>query len=68
MGEGGRRTADRNEQFFFYSPQEKNFLQMVSEAGSPGIQKQIVKPNNLKGLEARYEQTLQQLADVIKVK
>lgn len=41
---------------------------MVSEAGSPGIQKQIVKPNNLKGLEARYEQTLQQLADVIKVK
>uniref|UniRef100_A0A3Q3WVK2 Helicase C-terminal domain-containing protein n=1 Tax=Mola mola TaxID=94237 RepID=A0A3Q3WVK2_MOLML len=51
---------------FLLGVQEKNFLQMVSEAGSPGIQKQIVKPNNLKGLEARYEQTLQQLADVIK--
>lgn len=40
---------------------------MVGEAGSPGIQKQIVKPENLKSMEARYEQTLQELADVIKV-
>lgn len=40
---------------------------MVVEAGSPGIQKQIVKPKNLKGMEARYEQTLQELANVIKV-
>lgn len=40
---------------------------MVVEAGSPGIQKQIVKPENLKGMEARYEQTLQELANVIKV-
>lgn len=40
---------------------------MVVEAGSPGIQKQIVKPENLKGMEARYEQTLQELANTIKV-
>lgn len=40
---------------------------MVVEAGSPGIQKQIVKPKNLKDMEARYEQTLQGLANVIKV-
>lgn len=40
---------------------------MVVEAGSPGIQKQIVKPKNLKGMEARYQQTLQELANVIKV-
>ncbi|XP_068187611.1 ATP-dependent RNA helicase DDX51 [Antennarius striatus] len=51
---------------FLLGVQEKNFLQMVVEAGSPGIQKQIVKPENLKGMEARYEQTLQELADVIK--
>lgn len=47
--------------------QEKNFLQMVQEAGSPGIHKQIVKPENLKSMEARYEQTLKELANVIKV-
>lgn len=40
---------------------------MVVEAGSPGIQKQVVKPENLKSMEARYEQTLQELANVIKV-
>uniref|UniRef100_UPI0037E808B3 ATP-dependent RNA helicase DDX51 n=1 Tax=Semicossyphus pulcher TaxID=241346 RepID=UPI0037E808B3 len=51
---------------FLLGVQEKNFLQMVEEAGSPGIQKQIVKPENLKGMEARYEQTLQELANVIK--
>lgn len=51
---------------FLLGVQEKNFLQMVVEAGSPGIQKQIVKPDNLKGMEARYEQTLQELATVIK--
>nr|XP_046266290.1 ATP-dependent RNA helicase DDX51 [Scatophagus argus] len=51
---------------FLLGVQEKNFLQMVVEAGSPGIQKQIVKPENLKGMEARYEQTLQELANVIK--
>uniref|UniRef100_A0A3Q3QTJ6 ATP-dependent RNA helicase n=1 Tax=Monopterus albus TaxID=43700 RepID=A0A3Q3QTJ6_MONAL len=52
---------------FLLRVQEKNFLQMVVEAGSPGIQKQIVKPENLKCMEVRYEQTLQELANVIKV-
>lgn len=51
---------------FLLRVQEKNFLQMVVEAGSPGIQKQIVKPENLKCMEVRYEQTLQELANVIK--
>lgn len=54
--------------FFLCLPaQEKNFLQMVTEAGTPGIQKQIVKPQNLKGMEARYEHALQELADAVKV-
>ncbi|XP_068565125.1 ATP-dependent RNA helicase DDX51 [Cebidichthys violaceus] len=51
---------------FLLGVQEKNFLQMVVEAGTPGIQKQIVKPENLKGMEARYQQTLQELANAIK--
>lgn len=51
---------------FLLGVQEKNFLQMVVEAGSPGIQKQIVKPESLKGMEARYEQTLEELANVVK--
>ncbi|XP_026174891.1 ATP-dependent RNA helicase DDX51 isoform X1 [Mastacembelus armatus] len=51
---------------FLLGVQETKFLQMVTEAGSPGIQKQIVKPKNLKSMEVRYEQTLQELADVIK--
>ncbi|XP_074471800.1 ATP-dependent RNA helicase DDX51 [Sebastes fasciatus] len=51
---------------FLLGVQEKNFLQMVVEAGTPGIQKQIVKPQNLKSMEARYEETLQELANVIK--
>ncbi|KAM8831548.1 ATP-dependent RNA helicase DDX51 [Spinachia spinachia] len=51
---------------FLLGVQEKSFLQMVVEAGSPGIQKQIVKPENLKGMEARFEQTLQKLANAIK--
>lgn len=41
---------------------------MVMDAGSPGIQKQIVKSQSLKGMEGRYERALQQLARVIKVK
>ncbi|XP_070705561.1 ATP-dependent RNA helicase DDX51 [Pempheris klunzingeri] len=51
---------------FLLGVQEKNFLRMVAEAGSPGIQKQIVKPETLKCMEARYEQTLQELANIIK--
>ncbi|XP_028262381.1 ATP-dependent RNA helicase DDX51 [Parambassis ranga] len=51
---------------FLLRVQEKNFLQMVVEAGSPGIQKQAVKSENLKSMEDQYEKTLQKLADVIK--
>lgn len=40
---------------------------MVTDAGSPGVQKQIVKAESLKGMEGRYERVLQQLAQVIKV-
>lgn len=53
---------------FLLHCQEKNFLQMVLEAGSPGIQKQIIKSESLKSMEDRYERVLQELADVIKVK
>ncbi|XP_040015808.2 ATP-dependent RNA helicase DDX51 isoform X1 [Gasterosteus aculeatus] len=52
---------------FLLGVQEKNFLQMVKEAGTPGIQKQIVKPENLKGMEAQFQLTLQELANAIKV-
>ncbi|XP_057703404.1 ATP-dependent RNA helicase DDX51 isoform X2 [Corythoichthys intestinalis] len=51
---------------FLLGVQEKNFIQMVTKAGSLGIQKQVIKPANLKSLEDRYEQTLQELAAVIK--
>ncbi|XP_061602499.1 ATP-dependent RNA helicase DDX51 [Cololabis saira] len=51
---------------FLLRVQEKNFLQMVAEAGSPGIQKQLIKPESLKGMEERYEQILQELAVVVK--
>ncbi|CAL1585291.1 unnamed protein product [Knipowitschia caucasica] len=51
---------------FLLQVQEKHFLQMVSEAGSPGIQKQAVKPELLKGLEPRYEKALDELAEMIK--
>ncbi|KAM6915466.1 ATP-dependent RNA helicase DDX51 [Xenentodon cancila] len=51
---------------FLLRVQERNFLQMVVEAGSPGIQKQIVKPESLRSMEDRYEQILQELAGVIK--
>uniref|UniRef100_A0A3B3HRK0 DEAD (Asp-Glu-Ala-Asp) box polypeptide 51 n=1 Tax=Oryzias latipes TaxID=8090 RepID=A0A3B3HRK0_ORYLA len=45
---------------FLLRVQEKRFLQMVQEAGSPGLQKQIVKPESLKSMEERYEGTLQE--------
>ncbi|XP_059212528.1 ATP-dependent RNA helicase DDX51 [Centropristis striata] len=51
---------------FLLGVQEKNFLQMVMEAGTPGIKKQIIKPENLKGMEARYEESLKELANIIK--
>ncbi|XP_051937032.1 ATP-dependent RNA helicase DDX51 [Hippocampus zosterae] len=51
---------------FLLGIQEQNFLQMVTEAGSLGIRKHIIKSENLKSLEDRYEQTLRELATVIK--
>ncbi|XP_040925466.1 ATP-dependent RNA helicase DDX51 isoform X3 [Betta splendens] len=51
---------------FLFRVQEKRFLQMVQQAGSPGIQKQLIKPQSLQSMEARYEQTLQELASVLK--
>ncbi|XP_054652639.1 ATP-dependent RNA helicase DDX51 [Dunckerocampus dactyliophorus] len=51
---------------FLLGVQEKKFLEMVAVAGSPGIQKQIIKPVNLMSMEGRYEQTLEELAAVIK--
>ncbi|KAJ8401062.1 hypothetical protein AAFF_G00390190 [Aldrovandia affinis] len=51
---------------FLLGIQENNFLQMLRDAGSPGVQKQIVKPENLKGMELRYQQILMELENVIK--
>ncbi|XP_014859523.1 PREDICTED: ATP-dependent RNA helicase DDX51 [Poecilia mexicana] len=51
---------------FLLRIQENNFLRMVMDAGSPGIQRQLVKPECLKGMEKQYEVVLQELADVIK--
>ncbi|XP_010874260.2 ATP-dependent RNA helicase DDX51 isoform X1 [Esox lucius] len=51
---------------FLLGVQEKNFLQMVQDAGSPGIQKQIIKPGSLKSMESRYQQTLLELGNTIK--
>ncbi|CAB1321909.1 unnamed protein product [Coregonus sp. 'balchen'] len=51
---------------FLLGVQEKNFLQMVKDAGSPGIHKQIVKPGSLKSMEPRYQQTLLELGNTIK--
>uniref|UniRef100_A0A667YJC5 ATP-dependent RNA helicase n=1 Tax=Myripristis murdjan TaxID=586833 RepID=A0A667YJC5_9TELE len=47
---------------FLLAVQEKNFLKMVAEAGSPGIRKHIVQPKNLRSMEAGYEQALLELA------
>jgi len=51
----------------YCTSQKANFLAMLKEAGSSGIQKHHVKPRLLKNMEARYELTLQELASVIKV-
>uniref|UniRef100_W5MIT8 ATP-dependent RNA helicase n=1 Tax=Lepisosteus oculatus TaxID=7918 RepID=W5MIT8_LEPOC len=50
---------------FLLGVQEKRFLQMLKDAGSPGIQKQIIKPEALKALVPRYEQTLLELETAI---
>lgn len=41
---------------------------MVLDAGSPGIQKQIVQPESLRSMEASYEQTLVELGKTVKVR
>lgn len=51
---------------FLLGVQEKHFLQMVMEAGSPGVHKQIIKAESLKGMEERYEQALQELQEAIR--
>ncbi|XP_076125775.1 ATP-dependent RNA helicase DDX51 [Alosa pseudoharengus] len=51
---------------FLLGVQEKNFLQMVVDAGSPGVQKQIIQSESLKSMEAQYEQTLVDLGNAIK--
>lgn len=48
--------------------QETRFLKMVSDSGSPGVKRQLVQPESLKGMEARYEQTLAELGKAVKVK
>ncbi|XP_051759952.1 ATP-dependent RNA helicase DDX51 [Ctenopharyngodon idella] len=51
---------------FLLKVQETRFLKMVSDAGSPGIKRQLVQPENLKGMEARYEQALAELGKAVK--
>uniref|UniRef100_A0A9J8AFA1 ATP-dependent RNA helicase n=2 Tax=Cyprinus carpio TaxID=7962 RepID=A0A9J8AFA1_CYPCA len=53
---------------FLLEVQEKCFLQMVRDAGSPGIQRHFVKPQALRSMETHYEQTLAELGKVVKVK
>ncbi|KAI2661276.1 ATP-dependent RNA helicase DDX51 [Labeo rohita] len=53
---------------FLLEVQEKNFLQMVRDAGSPGIQRHFVQPEAFKSMEARYDQALAELSKVVKVK
>lgn len=51
---------------FLLGVQEKNFLKMVTETGSPGVQKQIIKPDNLTSMEPRFLEALEELGNVIK--
>ncbi|XP_058639695.1 ATP-dependent RNA helicase DDX51 isoform X2 [Onychostoma macrolepis] len=51
---------------FLLEVQEKSFLQMVRDSGSPGIQRHFVKPEALRSMETRYEQTLAELSKVVK--
>ncbi|XP_041079669.1 ATP-dependent RNA helicase DDX51 [Polyodon spathula] len=46
--------------------QEKNFLQMLRDAGSPGVQKQLIRYENLKPLIPQYENALEELQSIIK--
>lgn len=51
---------------FLLAVQMKRFQKMLRNAGSPGLQKHIVKPQQLKGLESRYEEILVDLGEAIK--
>ncbi|XP_051950470.1 ATP-dependent RNA helicase DDX51 [Xyrauchen texanus] len=51
---------------FLLKVQEKRFLQMVADAGSPGIQRQMVQLESLKSMESRYEKTLVELSKAVK--
>ncbi|KAL7884225.1 hypothetical protein AOLI_G00069950 [Acnodon oligacanthus] len=51
---------------FLLGVQVKNFVQMVLNAGSADLQKQTIKPENLKGMESRYEEALAELGKAIK--
>ncbi|KAK1156363.1 hypothetical protein AOXY_G25321 [Acipenser oxyrinchus oxyrinchus] len=46
--------------------QERNFLQMLRDAGSPGVQKQLIRHENLKPLIPQYENALEELHSIIK--
>ncbi|XP_051887727.1 ATP-dependent RNA helicase DDX51 isoform X1 [Pristis pectinata] len=46
--------------------QEKQFLQMLSDAGSANLKKQLVKPEHLRPLIPRYEEALQELRQILK--
>ncbi|KAM3937271.1 ATP-dependent RNA helicase DDX51 [Leptodactylus fuscus] len=46
--------------------QEQRYLNMMREAGVPKLQKQLVKSENLRQFEERYEEVLSQLQRVIK--
>ncbi|XP_036434483.1 ATP-dependent RNA helicase DDX51 isoform X2 [Colossoma macropomum] len=51
---------------FLLGVQVKNFVQMVLNAGSAGLQKQTIKPEHLKGMESQYEEALDELGKAIK--
>ncbi|XP_030074746.1 ATP-dependent RNA helicase DDX51 [Microcaecilia unicolor] len=46
--------------------QEQRFLQMMKDAGTPGLQKQLVKSENLKYLLPQYQEALSQLQRTVK--
>ncbi|XP_032899363.1 ATP-dependent RNA helicase DDX51 isoform X1 [Amblyraja radiata] len=46
--------------------QEEQFLQMLSDAGSTMLKKQLVKPEYLRALTPRYEEALQELRQIVK--
>uniref|UniRef100_W5U5C5 ATP-dependent RNA helicase n=1 Tax=Ictalurus punctatus TaxID=7998 RepID=W5U5C5_ICTPU len=51
---------------FVLGVQVERFVKMVQDGGSPGLQKQTIKPESLRGMESRYEDVLVELGRVIK--